>query len=59
MLMGGVELLSEKGLSRQKIVTNLLVTTSCGLGTLTEEEAEAALRELRALGRMVRERLTD
>ena len=58
MLTRGIELLSEKGLSRQKLVENLLVTTSCGLGTLTEEEAEAALGELKTLGRMVRDRLT-
>jgi methionine synthase II (cobalamin-independent) len=57
MLTRGIELLSDKGLSRQKLVKNLLVTTSCGLGTLTEEEAEAALDELKTLGRMVRDRL--
>lgn len=52
----GIDGLSEKGVSREKLLTNLLLTTSCGLGTLTVEEAEAALRELKELGDLVRER---
>ena len=58
MLTGGIELLREKGVSREQLVKNLIVTTSCGLGTLTEEQAEAALRELKTLCGMVRNRLT-
>jgi methionine synthase II (cobalamin-independent) len=57
MLRKGIEDLSEKGVSREKLLSNLLITTSCGLGTLTEEEAEAALRELEMLQGLVRERL--
>ena len=58
MLRKGIEGLSEKGVSREKLLTNLLITTSCGLGTLTEEEAEAALLELNMLQGLVREKLT-
>jgi len=58
MLRKGIDGLSEKGVSREKLLTNLLVTTSCGLGTLTEEEADSALRELKTLQGLVRERLT-
>ena len=57
MLRQGIEGLSEKGVSREKLLTNLLLTTSCGLGTLSEEEAEAALRELNILQGLVREKL--
>ena len=57
MLRKGIDGLSEKGVSREKLLTNLLITTSCGLGTLTEEEAEAALRELQVLRGLVRENL--
>ncbi len=53
----GIEHLSEKGLPREKLVTNLLLTTSCGLGTLTEADANASLRELKTLSGLVRERL--
>ncbi len=56
MLRQGIEGLSEKGVSREKLLANLLLTTSCGLGTLTEEEAEAALRELKMLQGLVREK---
>ena len=58
MLRQGIDGLSDKGLPREKMLTNLLVTTSCGLGTLTEEEAEAALRELKKLQELVRQRLS-
>ncbi len=57
-LRQGIDGLSDRGLPREKLLTSLLVTTSCGLGTLTEEEAEAALRELNKLQELVRERLT-
>jgi methionine synthase II (cobalamin-independent) len=53
----GIDGLCGKGLSRDRLLKNLVLTTSCGLGTLTEEEAEAALREMKALQDLVRERL--
>lgn len=56
-LEAGIEDLSAKGLPRDKLVSNLLLTTSCGLGTLTEADAEAALRELKTLSELVRKRL--
>jgi len=58
MLRQGIEGLGEKGVSKEKLLANLLLTTSCGLGTLTEEEAGAALRELKMLQGLVREKLT-
>jgi methionine synthase II (cobalamin-independent) len=57
MIVKGIDGLSDKGVSRDKLLKNLVLTTSCGLGTLTEEEAEAALRELKGLRELVRERL--
>lgn len=54
MLVRGMGLLREKGLPAQELEQNLILTTSCGLGTLTEAEAEAALRELKQLGEAVR-----
>jgi len=55
-LVQGIDKLSGQGLSRDALVTSLLLTTSCGLGTLTEADADAALKELRALGALVRSR---
>jgi methionine synthase II (cobalamin-independent) len=57
MIVQGVEGLKEKGLPAGELVENMLLSTSCGLGTLSEEEAEAAMAELRQLSRMVRENL--
>jgi methionine synthase II (cobalamin-independent) len=57
MLRQGIELLSDRGVSRERLLTNLVLTTSCGLGTLTVAEAEAALRELETLQGLVRDRL--
>ncbi len=56
-LRRGIDALSEKGVSREKLLANLLLTTSCGLGTLTEAESESALIELKTLEGLVRERL--
>ena len=53
----GIDLLEEKGLPPKELVQSLLLTSSCGLGTLAEEEAESALRELKELGRLVRDKL--
>ncbi len=57
-LKAGLDELVGKGISRERLLANLILTTSCGLGTLTEAEAEAALHELSALQGLVRERLT-
>lgn len=56
MLLKGIDQLVGKGLPREELVENLLLTTSCGLGTLTEDEAERALDELQQLSGWVRER---
>jgi methionine synthase II (cobalamin-independent) len=53
----GIDRLSEKGVSREKLQSNLLITTSCGLGTLSEAEADSALRELKALRNLLGERM--
>jgi methionine synthase II (cobalamin-independent) len=55
-LWQGIDGLSEKGVSRDKLMTNMLLTTSCGLGTLPEEEAESALIELKTLADLVRKK---
>lgn len=52
----GIDGLAKTGISRDLLLGKLLLTPSCGLATLTEEEAEAALRELRSLQQLVRER---
>jgi len=57
MLDEGIERLVRDGLPEPELRKNLVLTTSCGLGTLAEEEAEAALRELRELGEAVRTRM--
>jgi methionine synthase II (cobalamin-independent) len=59
MLHQGIDQLVEKGLPRKELEENLVLTTSCGLGTLTEAGAEQALEELRRLSGMVRKRSTD
>ncbi len=56
-LREGIEALVERGLPRERLVENLLLTPSCGLGTLSEDEAERALAEIRELRRLVLERL--
>lgn len=50
----GIDGLAGLGISRDLLLRNLLLTPSCGLATLTEDEAEAALRELKDLQRLVR-----
>ncbi len=56
MLEQGIEQLTSRGIPREGLQRNLILTTSCGLGTLSEETAERALRELKELGRLTRER---
>jgi methionine synthase II (cobalamin-independent) len=54
----GIEALVDRGLPREELTRNLILTTSCGLGTLSEEAAERALAELAELSCLVREKLT-
>jgi methionine synthase II (cobalamin-independent) len=54
-LVRHMESLREKGLPPLELWQNLILTTSCGLGTLSESESESALEELGQLGQMVRE----
>jgi methionine synthase II (cobalamin-independent) len=56
-LVRDMESLRERGLPSRELGENLILTTSCGLGTLSEQESESALEELGQLGRMVREDL--
>ena len=58
-LQQGIGLLGGKGVPSEKLLKNLLLTTSCGLGTMTETEAEAALYELKTLCGLVRDRLVS
>jgi len=54
MLSEGIALLSDKGLSEAVLKKNLILSPSCGLGTLSEEESREALEELKTLSHMVR-----
>jgi len=58
MLVDGMDLLRERGLPDAELEEHLILTPSCGLGTLTEGEAEAAMAELKQLGERVRARRT-
>jgi len=51
----GLELLEGVGLPRERLLERMLLTPSCGLGTLKEQEAEGVLKELATLGEKVRE----
>lgn len=53
----GIDRLAEKGLPEKELSKNLLLTTSCGLATLSEKDAEQALDELKHLHLLVRARL--
>ncbi len=57
LLNRGITMLSEKGIPKEGLLKNLLVTPSCGLGTLTEQEAEKAMKELRDLDQLIRGRI--
>ena len=54
LLEQGINSLEKAGLPPAELRRNLLLTTSCGLATLTEAEAEQALQELKELGARVR-----
>ncbi len=57
MLTRGIDLLVSRGIPRTVITHRLLLTPSCGLGTLGDREAEAILKDLSSLSRVVRNRL--
>jgi methionine synthase II (cobalamin-independent) len=57
-LMRGANTLSEIGLSKELVLERLLLTPSCGLGTLKEQEAEGILAELTRLSSRVKGLLT-
>jgi len=53
LLLEGVRFLAERGISRDLLVERLIVTTSCGLGLLTEPEAEHTMALLRDLSEAI------
>lgn len=53
-LKEGMERLVKKGIERQTLVNQFLLTPSCGLGTLTSDEAETRLHLLRDLSNQMR-----
>jgi methionine synthase II (cobalamin-independent) len=53
-LENGMELLAEKGVDKETIHRQSLVTPTCGLSGLSEEQAEAALRMTREISSHVR-----
>ncbi|MEW6444169.1 MAG: methionine synthase [bacterium] len=57
LLEQGIRALAAKGVPEALLRRNLVITTSCGLGTLKEPEAEAAMETLKRLSELVRERL--
>lgn len=54
LLLEGIRFLADRGISRDLLAERLLVTTSCGLGLLTEPEAERAMALLRDLSERIR-----
>ncbi len=54
LLLEGIRFLAERGISRDLLAERLLVTTSCGLGPLTEQEAQKAMKLLRDLSERIR-----
>jgi len=57
-LVEGIDALAARGIPRELLERNLLLTTSCGLGMLKEQEAEAAMDLLKKLAGLVRGRLS-
>jgi methionine synthase II (cobalamin-independent) len=53
-LRRGLALLESRGIPRDLALRRMIVTPSCGLGTLDQATAENALRELSSLSRRVR-----
>lgn len=51
-LKEGMERLVKKGVDRQALVNQAILTPSCGLGTLAENEAEQRLRLLRDISKV-------
>lgn len=54
LLLDGIRFLADRGISRDLLAQRLLVTTSCGLGLLTESEAEHAMGLLTDLSERIR-----
>jgi len=50
----GLELLLSKGISKEKVLENLLITPSCGTGTLSVEVAEQVVKLTRAISEAIR-----
>jgi methionine synthase II (cobalamin-independent) len=46
-LKGGMQRLEKEGIARKTILSRCLITPSCGMGSLTPEQAEAILKLLR------------
>lgn len=57
LLLEGIRSLADRGISKDLLAERLLVTTSCGLGLLTEPEAEHAMALLRDLSERIRQDL--
>lgn len=54
LLLEGIRFLAERGISRDLLSERLLVTTSCGLGLLTEQEAQKAMELVQDLSQRIR-----
>lgn len=54
LLLDGIRFLADRGISRDLLAERLLVTTSCGLGLLTESEAEYGMGLLGDLSGRIR-----
>ena len=50
------ETLTNKGIDKDRLITQALVTTACGMGTLSEDTAKRLLSLLSDVSRMARER---
>lgn len=55
-LMSGVDTLVKKGLDRSLVLKQLLISPSCGLGSLTPSKAEAILKLLAQTSAVIREK---
>ncbi|MFH1479435.1 MAG: hypothetical protein ABIG92_06675 [Candidatus Omnitrophota bacterium] len=53
----GIEMLHKKGIPKDLLVSNSLLTPSCGMGTLTEDLVENILTKISLLGKLAREKL--
>ena len=51
-----VKYLTEKGINEKLISDNSLITSSCGAGSLTEEQARMAMKSVYELSKELREK---